>query len=155
MIRVVHSVRERATGSLTRLLSAAASSAISRCLRFGRAAAPTRNNLRLTLPLAAMVFALGALSWIAGDSAPAQEKVRRVLMLYPYNNLYPFSVITGEAARKRLSARAQFPLEFYTDFLDLGRFSGEAHEARTASYLADKYRDRKADVVVALGPQSL
>src|SRR5688572_12540326 len=77
-----------------------------------------------TILVAAVLLALGALSCIAGDSAHGQEKLRRVLMLYPYNNLYPFSVITGEAARKRLSARARFPLEFYTDFLDLGRFSG-------------------------------
>lgn len=152
MIRVVHSVRQRATGSLTSLPSAAASYAVARWLRLR----PTRpGTLNFTLLLAAVVLALGAPTWIAGDSALAQEKLRRVLMLYPYNNQYPFSVITGEAARKRLSARAQFPLEFYTDFLDLGRFSGEAHEARTATYLADKYRDRKADVVMALGPQSL
>ena len=46
-------------------------------------------------------------------------------------------------------------LELYTDFLDLGRFSGEAYERRTASYLADKYRDREPEVVIALGPQAL
>jgi signal transduction histidine kinase len=78
-----------------------------------------------------------------------------VLMLYPYSNLFQLSVITGEAARKRLIARSPDRLEFYTDFLDLGRFSGEAYEARTARYLVDKYRDRKPDVVMTLGPQAL
>jgi signal transduction histidine kinase len=117
--------------------------------------APKHNGQGFTRFVASVLLALGALSCIVGDSARGQEGVRRVLMLYPYNNLYPFSVITGEAARKRLSARARFPIEFYTDFLDLGRFSGEAHEARTAGYLADKYRDRKPDLVMALGPQSL
>ena len=76
-------------------------------------------------------------------------------MLYPYSNLFPLSVITGEAARKRLIERSRAPLELYTDFLDLGRFSGQAYEARTAAYLADKYRDRKPDVVITLGPQAL
>ena len=61
-------------------------------------------------------------------TARAQEKARRILVLYPYNNLFPVSVITGEAARKRLIDRSPEPLELYTDFLDLGRFSGEPHE---------------------------
>jgi hypothetical protein len=65
------------------------------------------------------------------------------------------SVITGEAARNRMNKRSQETLEHYSDFLDIGRFSGEAYEKRTASYLVDKYRDRKPDVVLVLGPQSL
>ena len=89
------------------------------------------------------------------EESNAQAKVRRVLSLYPYSNLFPVSVITGEAARNRMNKRSQETLEHYSDFLDIGRFSGEAHEKRTASYLADKYRDRKPDVVLVLGPQSL
>ena len=99
-----------------------------------------------------LLLSLGLLS---GDVARAQEKVQRVLMLYPYNNLFPLSVITGEAARKRLTDRSRESLELYTEFLDLGRFSGEAYETRTARYLVDKYRDRKPEVVMVLGPQAL
>jgi signal transduction histidine kinase/ABC-type uncharacterized transport system substrate-binding protein len=109
----------------------------------------------LALVVSAVLPALGLLPWTGSDPALAQDKVQRVLMLYPYNNLFPLSVITGEAARKRLVDRSPVSLELYTDFLDLGRFSGEAHETRTARYLVDKYRDRKPDVVMALGPQSL
>jgi hypothetical protein len=112
----------------------------------------TIRSMRVTLIASAVLLSLGALS---GDVARAQDKVRRVLMLYPYNNLFPLSVITGEAARKRLTDRSREPLELYADFLDLGRFSGEAYETRTARYLVDKYRDRKPDVVMALGPQAL
>ena len=110
----------------------------------------------------AACFAFFALaSWLAfaalsgADAVRAQDNPRRVLMLYPYNNLFPVSVITGEAARKRMNERSRQPLEFYSDFLDLGRFSGDAHETRTARYLIDKYQDRKPDVVMALGPRSL
>lgn len=109
----------------------------------------------LTLFALASLLALATLSWVGGNAARAQEKARRVLMLYPYSNLFPVSVITGEAARKRMTERSRQPLELYSDFLDLGRFSGEAHETRTARYLVDKYRDRKPDVVMVLGPQSL
>src|SRR5688500_10755211 len=79
-------------------------------------------------------FALA--SWLAfaalsgPDAVRAQDNPRRVLMLYPYNNLFPVSVITGEAARKRMNEQSRQPLEFYSDFLDLGRFSGDEHETR-------------------------
>jgi signal transduction histidine kinase len=112
-------------------------------------------RLRLGLIVSASLLVVGSLAWGQGDAAHAQERARRVLMLYPYSNLFPLSVITGEAARKRLNERSREPLELYTDFLDLGRFSGEAYETRTARYLVDKYHDRKPDVVMALGPQSL
>jgi signal transduction histidine kinase len=104
-----------------------------------------------------MVLALGsgALFWAGADVARAQEQALRVLMLYPYTNLFPVSVITGDATRKRMIERSQQSLEFYSDFLDLGRFSEDAHEARTAQFLFDKYRDRRPDVVIALGPRSL
>lgn len=109
--------------------------------------------LNFTLFTLSALLALGI--WNGSDVARASEKARRVLMLYPYSNLFPISVSTGEAARKRMIENAREPLEFYSDFLDLGRFSGDAHEARTARYLVDKYRDRKPDVVIVLGPQSL
>jgi signal transduction histidine kinase len=110
---------------------------------------------RLTGVALALLLACGPLILGRGDTARAEEKTQRVLMLYPYNNLFPVSVITGEAARKRLTERSRGSIELYTDFLDLGRFSGEAYETLTARYLVDKYRDRKPDVVMALGPQAL
>jgi signal transduction histidine kinase len=117
---------------------------------------PTRASIQhVVLVTAVALLAVGASSGLAAKAADAQSKTRRVLMLYPYSNLFRVSVITGEAARRRLIARSRDRLEFYTDFLDLGRFSGEAYEARTARYLADKYRDRKPDVVMTLGPQAL
>lgn len=100
-------------------------------------------------------------SWFAFEAsgefntARAQDKPRRVLILYPYNNLFPVSVITGDAARKAMIERSREPLEFYSDFLDLGRFSGQAYEERVERYLIDKYRDRKPDVILALGPRVL
>ena len=102
-----------------------------------------------------LLLALGLSCWASSGVARAQEKAQRILMLYPYNNLYPVSVITGEAARKRMSERSKKPIEYYSDFLDLGRFSGEAHDTRTTRYLVEKYHDRKPDVVIVLGPQSL
>jgi signal transduction histidine kinase len=100
-------------------------------------------------------LALGLLFWAEHNGAAAHDGPRRVLMLYPYNNLYPVSVITGDAARKRMTEQSREPLELYSDFLDLGRFSGPAHESRMAQYLSDKYKERRPEVVLALGPEAL
>ena len=134
------------------------SSGLGTCGFFGRGRfspfVPVLNGFgrrsNLTLFALASVLALEVSVWAKGDVARADEKRWRVVMLYPYSNLFPISVIAGEAARRRMSERSREPLEFYSDFLDLGRFSGEAHETCTARYLIDKYRDRKPDVVIAL-----
>jgi hypothetical protein len=102
-----------------------------------------------------LVLAFGAFAAAGHGRAADQVTPRRVLMLYPYNNLYPVSVTTGEAARKRMTEQSREPLELYSDFLDLGRFSGPDYERRTAQYLSDKYRERRPEVVLALGPEAL
>ena len=102
-----------------------------------------------------LILAFGAFAAAGYGRAADQVTPHRVLMLYPYNNLYPVSVTTGEAARKRMTAQSRAPLELYSDFLDLGRFSGPDYERRTAQYLSDKYQERKPEVVLALGPEAL
>jgi signal transduction histidine kinase len=105
--------------------------------------------------LAGVAFSVASLcSTFTGDAA-AQERARRILVLYPYNNLFPTGLAVGEAARRRLNERLGDSLELYTDFLDLGRFSGEVYQQRTARSLAEKYQDRKPEIVMALGPQAL
>ena len=86
----------------------------------------------------------------------AQEKPRRVLIMLAFNPFLPLGVlISGQTARKRIIERSREPLEFYSDFLDLAGFPGQAHENLTVRYLIDKYRDRKPDLIMALGPSSL
>jgi len=109
---------------------------------------------RVFWPVRALLLALAFAAAGYGRAAD-QVTPRRVLMLYPYNNLYPVSVTTGEAARKRMTEQSREPLELYSDFLDLGRFSGPDYEKRTAQYLAEKYRERRPEVVLALGPEAL
>ena len=87
--------------------------------------------------------------------AHAQQNPQRVLVLYPYNTSVPANVLAGETAKKRLMERSQKALEFYTEFLDFGRFAGAQHELRMAQHLAEKYRDQKPAVVLAMGPQAL
>ena len=77
--------------------------------------------------------------------------MRRVLLLYPYDNMLPATMIAGAAIRKRLQERSAAPIEFYVDFLDLSQFPGEADQLRTAHYLAEKYAGTSLDVLMPLG----
>jgi signal transduction histidine kinase len=115
-------------------------------------------HLPARLSAAAALAVLTALMWLGGvsaDIAQAQEKLRRVLVLYPYNTVVPANVVAGEAAKRRLIERSHEPIEFYTEFLDFDRFSGAQYEARAARYLFEKYQERKPELVLAMGPQSL
>src|SRR6185436_2116929 len=109
----------------------------------------------LTRPVVAFLLAVGPLSGTAPDVARAQEKPRRILMLHSFNTFLPSITTAADTARKRMSERSREPIELYSEFLDLGRFAGEAHETLMTRYLADKYRDRKPEAIMVLGPQSL
>ena len=91
---------------------------------------------------------------ITGNAAPAQERVPRVLLLYPYDNTHGASTISGEAARRRLIERLNQKIEFHIDFLDLLRFPTETHRQRTAQYLAEKYAQSRIDVIITLNTES-
>jgi signal transduction histidine kinase len=108
----------------------------------------------------ALGFALaGCTLWVGAattsDVARAQQKGRRVLIVHAQNTSIQAGVLAEAGATKRLSERSREPLEFHTEFLDVARFPGNEHETRMARYLADKYRERKPDVVLAMGPQPL
>jgi signal transduction histidine kinase len=84
-----------------------------------------------------------------------QERARRVLLLYPYDNAVPATNLAGEAARKRLLERGKKQIEIFIDFLDLVRFPDETHGQRTARFLAEKYAQTPFDLVIALNTESL
>lgn len=103
--------------------------------------------------LAQICFAL-ALPLIGTYAAQAQERIPRILLLYPYDNAPIASTISGEAARKRLIERLNGKVEFNSDFLDLLRFQDDAHRRLSAQYLADKYAQTSIDVIIALNTET-
>jgi signal transduction histidine kinase len=109
----------------------------------------TRLSRSAQLCFAAALWMIG----IAGG-ALAQERIPRVLLLYPYDNTHGASTISGEAARKRLIERLNQRIEFHIDFLDLLRFPTETHKQRTAQYLAEKYAKSSIDLIITLNTES-
>ncbi|PDT80334.1 HAMP domain-containing sensor histidine kinase [Sinorhizobium sp. BJ1] len=87
-------------------------------------------------------------------AAQVAGPVPRVLILYPYDERIPATNIVGEATRTRLLEATSGKIELFSEFLDLSRFPEARHVERMARYLAEKYSDRRPDLVIALGEES-
>ena len=112
---------------------------------------------KLILAPAHHILFFGFVAWsvaIGGDTAICQERVRHVLLLYPYGASLPATTRAGEAIRKRLTERSKERVEIYTDFLDLLHFPSEEHGLRAARYLAEKYAQTSLDIVMTINTES-
>jgi signal transduction histidine kinase len=101
------------------------------------------------------VFVIGfAFLMIEGRPVVAQERPRRVLLLYPYDNVNPATLTAGMAMRKRLTQGSSSRIDIHSGFLDLARFPNEAEQLRTAHYLAEKYAGSLPEIVMTLSPEA-
>ena len=109
---------------------------------------------------------LGAMALIAGsalcapgvrgaETSSATNRQPRVLVLYSNERLLPAGMAVDEAIRGTLEAELEASAEFYTEFLDVERFPGEAQQERTRRFLSDKYLERPPDVIIAGGSSAL
>ncbi len=78
-----------------------------------------------------------------------------MLVLYSDDRLLPANVAGDEAIRATLSAGTHGTVEFYSEFLDVDRFPGEAQQDRERDFIRDKYRERPPDFVIAGGGPAL
>jgi len=79
----------------------------------------------------------------------------RVLVLYSEDRLLPAGMVLDEAIRTTFKSDLEVPVEFYTEFLDVERFSGEAQQQHTRDYLGEKFRARQPDIIIASGGSAL
>jgi signal transduction histidine kinase len=82
------------------------------------------------------------------------NRVPRVLVLYPYDERIAATTVAGETARARLVEATGGRIDLFSEFLDLARFPEAHHVERMAVFLAEKYAARQPDVVIALGELS-
>lgn len=116
---------------------------------------PIRSRRRLQNAVGLLFVILVAI-FLDGRPAATQitDRSPRVLILYPYDERLPATSIAGENARDRLQEATAGKIDLFSEFLDLSRFPEEAHIDRMARYMAEKYIDRRPDVVIALGEPS-
>lgn len=105
---------------------------------------------RLLLLIAIGLLAAGGASGsLAAESAPAAK----VLMLFSQDRAVPWQVEVDRGLSEQLKAASR-PVEVYGEYLDAGRFPGEAKAAAMESFLAAKYGDSNIDVLVAEGARA-
>jgi hypothetical protein len=80
---------------------------------------------------------------------------RNVLLLHAYPRLSPPVVSVDEAFRSTLAAESPFPVYFYTEYLDLTLFDGDAPQRELRALLRRKYATRNIDLIVAAGSRAL
>jgi PAS domain S-box-containing protein len=96
-----------------------------------------------------------AVLMLGGWSIDAQVPLRRVLLLYPFDDAHPASVNAGATVRKRLLDGPIPRIDIASEFLDLARFPDAADELRAAGYLADKYASARPDIIMPLNSEAL
>ena len=57
----------------------------------------------------------------------------------------------AEGLRSGLHSQDKFPVEIYSEHLDLLRFVDAPHQENLAAYLRAKYADRRIDLIVVIG----
>jgi len=112
----------------------------------------TSRLARLAIHLAlAVVVARGA----AAAEDPAASARRTVVVLY--------SIPQGDAGLQELSAAltdgirkgSSVPVDFHAEYTGLDRFSGPGYEEALLALYREKYRSRKVDLLVVVGPTAL
>src|SRR5262245_16816761 len=109
------------------------------------------------LTQAALCICAFAMPFVGRPCLWAQETGERVrvLMLFSNDALLPANQILSDNIHTTMEAGAPGRLEFFTEYLDLVRFSEPEHEAGMLEYLRGKYARTRFDLIFAIGPEAL
>ena len=87
-------------------------------------------------------------------AAAPTKKVRRILILNEVGTSYPAINIINEGIQTALHD-SPYQLEFYSEYLDSVLFPDPAAQKEFRAFYLRKYRNRKPDVVITVGPSPL
>jgi hypothetical protein len=88
---------------------------------------------------------------LTGAVASAQDK--RILLLYDEDKTLPGLAILDQSLRSTFTADLGASVQFFTESMNLSQFTDEHYEEVLREHYANKYRDRKLDLVVGvMGP---
>jgi signal transduction histidine kinase/ABC-type uncharacterized transport system substrate-binding protein len=126
--------------------------------------APIARARLFPFPVVALWLLLAGPWPAAGQPAPAaapstpgggSEPTRRILLLYSEPRLTPAIVTVDGVLRTTLESRSPVPVVFYTEYLDLNLFDGNAPQPELRELLRRKYVTRPLDLIAAAGSRSL
>ena len=112
---------------------------------------PCGTRFRFFLVLASIAATLCAFGVQAREALP----VKTVIVLAGNDAQTARSVAIDQALRAAVEHSDTARVDIFSEFMDAVRFEGPAHASRFATFLRDRYADRKIDVVVATDPLAL
>jgi PAS domain S-box-containing protein len=117
----------------------------------------TRHDiLKLCLPwaLPTLVIALLIISPLQPIEAAPVKQVRRVLILYEVGNSHPGVTLIDQGIRAAVD-NSPYQLEFYREYMETVLFPDPADQQQFRDSFLAKYRNRKPDVIITVGPSPL
>ena len=122
---------------------------------FARQQCTGHHVLKLCLRWALPTFVVALLIVALQPNASAQVKeVRRVLILYEVGNSHPGVTLIDQGIRAAVD-NSPYQLEFYREYLETVLFPDPADQQQFRDYFLAKYRNRKPDVIITVGPSPL
>ena len=91
----------------------------------------------------------------AAAAAISEPGSKQVLVIYSDERLLPANVIVDDAIRKTFATDPTNRISFYSEFLDVSRFGGDAQERRQANFFRDKYAGQPPDLIISVGKPAL
>jgi PAS domain S-box-containing protein len=80
--------------------------------------------------------------------------IRRVLVFYEVSPHYPAIVLIDQGISETLR-NSPYQIELYREYLDTALFPDPAAQLEFREWYTRKYRDRKPDIIIAVGPSAL
>ena len=90
----------------------------------------------------------------AAAQAPAQadhETQKKVLVIHASRQDAPYTVLIERAFRKTLGDGLAGHLDYYTEYIDFGRFSAPEYQMAMRDFLRRKYAGQRLDVIITEG----
>jgi ABC-type uncharacterized transport system substrate-binding protein len=108
---------------------------------------------QLCLPwaLRTFVIALLILSPLPPTAAAQVKEIRRVLILNELGTAYPAINLIDQGIRTALE-NSPYKIEFYREYMETVLFPEPADQQQIRASLLSKYRNRRPDVIITVGP---
>jgi signal transduction histidine kinase len=115
-----------------------------------RALSPRRRICRSLGPIVVTFVQLGM-----ADSASAADRQKQVLVLYSTRRDAQIAIIGDRQLPRLLDVGLQGRLDYYSEFIDFGRFSHLEYQDAFRDFLLLKYRGQRFDLVIAMSDDIL
>jgi PAS domain S-box-containing protein len=123
----------------------------NRCALSKRVRTANRRVVRLILLL---VAAVAGVLLSQSNAVAAEKEVRRVLVFYELGLSSPAVSLLDEQIRLALE-NSPFQIELYREYLETTLFPDPDTQQEFREWYIRKYRNRRPDLIIALGPSSL